>query len=130
MTKDIAKRADALARDLRAAIEAVAEGDPKAAREAVQRARETLDQAEADVIRAALERSDWRVARAAELLGYPRAQALFKLLEPGRRHGALGKEIERQREKLGFHMGRPPIPEAPTEGRKAPPRRGKSAPRG
>ena len=124
---DPAKRADALSDALCASIEALASDAPRAAREAVQSARDRLDGAEGVAIRAALERTHWRVSAAGELLGYPRPSALQKLLEPGRRHEAIGAEVERHREASGYHgPGRPPV--LPPAGQKSPPRRGRNAP--
>lgn len=129
---DPAKRCDALTDALCAAIGALAVGDPHGARDAVQSARDRLDGAEAVAIRAALERSHWRVQPAAALLGYPRHQALVKLLEPGRRHEAIGAEVARHREESGYHRGHPPAAAAPAPetGQDAPPRRRQNAPRG
>lgn len=121
---------DKLTNALRAAIETLAADDPCAAREAVQGARTSLDDAEGSAIRAALLQCGWRVQPAAELLGFPRHSALQKLLEPGRRHETIGHEIDRQRNKLGYHGGRPPHIEMPPMGQKVTSRRGKTAPRG
>ena len=134
MTKDADNTAHQAVRALCATIASLASDDPKAARMAVQYARDELDDAEAAAIRAALERFQWRVAPAAELLGYPRVSALQKLLEPGRRHEAIGKEVERQRKATGYHTGRPPTPkqeaDIPPTGQKATARRGRNTPRG
>ncbi len=130
MTKDAAKRVDALAATLRMAIEAIAGDDPLAAREAVQRARAALDDAEAAAIRAALERCQWRVKPASKLLGYDFHSALQKLVAPGRRHEAIGHEIDQHRKAAGYEGGRPPSSkiEAQPSGQKASSRRGRSAP--
>jgi DNA-binding NtrC family response regulator len=132
LPSDLVKRVQALVEALRSAIDALAADDPRIAREAVQCARDRLDEAEGAAIRAALERCHWRVKPAADLLGFRRHSALQKLLEPGRRHEAIGKELERQREESGYRGGRPPLPaaEPATVGQKAPPRRRRSAPHG
>lgn len=132
LPSDPAKRPDALATALCDAIEEQAVDDPGGARAAVLRAREALDEAEGAAIRAALARFNWRLAPAAALLGFPRHSALQKLVEKGRRHEAIGREIERHRDALDYHGGRPPkaLIEPPPEGQKSPRRRGKNAPHG
>lgn len=79
--------------------------DPPALLARAKALREEADALEADAIRAALERSEWLVARAAALLGYPRTSSLQRLLET--RHAALGEEARERRAKAGYSTGRP-----------------------
>lgn len=62
--------------------------------------------AEAAALRLALNQGGWYVARAAELLGW-RQQTLNAVLAPGRRHAAIGVELDAKRKEMGYSMGNP-----------------------
>jgi hypothetical protein len=130
---DPKKRVSLLTTALGTAIETLATLLPRAGREAVQVARERLDAAEAATIRVALERCQWRVQPAADLLGYPRTSALEKLIQTGRRHEAIGLEIKHQRQETGYSRGRPPATQPETSevlpvGQNVTPRRRRNTP--
>ncbi len=80
--------------------------DPKTLMERVAALRREADEVEAQAILEALERSSWLVARAADLLGMKNS-SLQRLLEPGRRHEAVGREVTKQREASSYTTGRP-----------------------
>jgi len=80
--------------------------DPPVLLAKAKKLRDDADAVEAEAIREALRSSDWLVARAAAVLGMG-TSSLQRLLEPGRRHDAIGREARQHREATGYQTGRP-----------------------
>jgi transcriptional regulator with GAF, ATPase, and Fis domain len=81
--------------------------DPVALLAKSKKMHDEAEAIEAEAIREALKQSDWLVARAAATLGMG-TSSLQRLLEPGRRHEAIGREAREHRTADGYQTGRPP----------------------